>query len=1095
MTGGQPEIVDNARRYLHAEALQSIATNYPRPLSIATGYVNIGGLKEIAELPGPRDRAVRLLIGAMPGAGLGEDQPITEAFEARQVFDETLRRLREERDFDAFPPSRRMATLQAVDALLADDRIEVRRFTETFLHGKAYLFASAPGADAGSPRAAMVTSANLTSAGLHRNRELGMVHYQPGVVDEAVGWFNELWEHGTDIKDELRARLFPPIPDYSPQQIFLRMLHEYYGEELPEEPTAVHHLSRFQRDGYRRARRIVEKHGGALYADGVGTGKTHVGVEFIAEYAKKRGQHVLVVAPAQLRDKNWAEALDKANLPGQVISFQELAQDMQLARGDVRNPKRVLSLDKDVYRLVIVDEAHAFRSPDTTYYHALNRLLGGTEKDLVLLTATPVNNALWDLYHQIMLFARHDTAFNETLGIRDLRQFFRDSGANDPAAIAPEHVFPLIDSVTVRRDRQFLEKYYTGDTFPDGTPVRFPKPVLEERRYNLDEAYPGAFDRIVETIGGEDAGGQTHRGLTMARYQPESYRIGGSRQAASQQALAGLIRSGLLKRFESSVFAAKETTQRMLAMHDAVITACEQTGAVPSPAALRDLYREVNEGELPPETVEAVLEGDTEAIPLSDLTENYLPDVRSDREALAAMLADLKTLAGLPDPKLEQFAALLNELGAEKVAVFTTYGDTARYLRDRLSDDPSMAGGRTLGAVVGDELGSDAREQLMERFCPHSVLADDTASAPGDEFDLLIATDVISEGQNLQQAQAVISYDMPWNPQRVVQRNGRVIRLKSPHDEVYLYTLLPEPGEIDRLLRLEARLTAKIRAANASVGMESQVLEQIKDEQRIYADLKEAADALDGDPAILDKGEGGESGSFAGEEYRARLARAQVEGEIDTLREMPWGVGAAFTRHSSTPHDSLPAVVFAARDRRGKRHWRAVAADGTVIQEDLQMLRLGDPADQVREPLPAAVDLDATWSIAANDICAEHNKLLDPLERQVRLPASQRWALELLRDPALPDRPEFAEADEALQVPRDQAVQRALSAVRKDHQEGARKSLDAAEEVARIVLDTYGLRPADTESAETYPLNPEDLGVVAYQVVLPPGDRGVAGTG
>lgn len=1082
----QPEIVDNGERYGHADALTYLAANYPRPLAVATGYVNLGGLNEVASLDGAAERGVRLLLGAAPKPGFGDDTPVEEMLEAGRIFDETLRHLVAERDFDAFPPSRRLAALQRVDAFLGRDSVQVRRYVERFLHGKAYLFAASPALDQGAPSAALVTSANLTAAGMFANKELGMVHYQPNVVGQAITWFDELWEQSTEFKEDLRRLLFPEVPEYSPQQIFLRILLEYYGE-LDEEPDGTDRLARFQRDGYRRALRIVQEHGGVLYADGVGTGKTHVGLEFITEYARRQGLHVLVISPAQLRDRNWRKALVEANLPGEVVSFQELAMDEQLAHRDTKQQKRVLQMQKDVYRLVIVDEAHAFRSPDTTYYHALNRLLGGSEKHLVLLTATPVNNALWDLYHQIMLFARHDAHFAAPSGdgggleIPDLRKFFRDAGANDPEEISAQALFPLVDAVTVRRDRRFLQKHYGNDTFADGTPVRFPTPRLIQRRYDLDEAFPGAFYRIRDGI----------EALKMARYQPDAYRTNGSGAAARQQALAGLIQSGLLKRFESSLEAARVTVTRMLAMQDTVISACEHGGAVPSPAGLRDLYTEIREGEVLPETVEDILDGDEEAIPLEELRDGYLDDLHFDRNLLAGMREDLEALAAEPDPKMAALREILASTPAKKVAVFTGFGDTARYIEEQLKDDPEARGGREMASVIGDSLDSDERQAQIERFAPRSVTGDAEATASGGEVDLLLATDVISEGQNLQQAQAVISFDMPWNPQRVVQRNGRVIRLLSDHDEVYLYTMLPEKGELDSLLQLEAKLTAKIRAANATVGMESPVLAEVDGEERTFSDLKDYAERLaGGDATLLDEGEGESSGLFAGEEYRQLLARAEREGRRAQLEQMPWGVGAAFAVHPSTPSTALPAVVFAARDRRGKRHWRAVTSERdeqgnlVVLDRDLDMLRLADPAEQPRVAYPDEFDLEVSWQAAAAHICDAHNALLDPAARAVKLPLSQRWAADLFLDPSLPQRDDFERAYEALQVPRDQAVLRALSAVRRDVKEGRRKPLDAAEEVVRIVLDTYGLQPAKVDVEQPYAITPDDLGVVAYQVIV-----------
>src|ERR687897_423412 len=139
------------------------------------------------------------------------------------------------------------------------------------------------------------------------------------------------------------------------------------------------------------------------------------------------------------------------------------------------------------------------------------------------------------------------------------------------------------------------------------------------------------------------------------------------------------------------------------------------------------------------------------------------------------------------------------------------------------------------GSPPGSRIRStpDERLQALGRFAPKTVVREDY-EPPDGEVDLLLSTDVLSEGQNLQQAQAVISYDMPWNPQRVVQRNGRVIRLRSPHDEVFLTTMLPEPGELERLLRLETRVRAKIRAAGI-YGMEVEVIEGVDSELRDLA--------------------------------------------------------------------------------------------------------------------------------------------------------------------------------------------------------------------------------------------------------------------
>ena len=288
------------------------------------------------------------------------------------------------------------------------------------------------------------------------------------------------------------------------------------------------------------------------------------GLAFVEEYALRRGLHALVVCPAQLKT-NWTERLDRARLPAQVISYQELSSDEQLAP-DARRPasgpaqrQRQLSA-RDCRRRPRV------RTAGTTWYRAMERLLGGERKDLVLLTATPINNGLWDLYNMVMVFARHDRAF-AAAGIPSVRALFLRAGANqkDPENLDPDVLFPLADLVSVRRDRRFIEEHYPGAVFPDGTPVRFPTPDPSTERYDLDTDHPGLFHEITDAIGA----------LTMARYRPSAYALGGA-EAAEEVTLAGLLQSGILKRFEWCWWACLKTVQRMISAHDAFLAAWDQ---------------------------------------------------------------------------------------------------------------------------------------------------------------------------------------------------------------------------------------------------------------------------------------------------------------------------------------------------------------------------------------------------------------------------------------------------------------------------------------------------------------------------------------
>lgn len=1051
---GRPYLLENLTdETKHAVALRYLQDDIDQrhPFAVATGFVNLEGLHQLATIVG-ETRPIRLLLGAAPDPGLGADIPLRR-------FELALVLLSHERDLSRFPPSRAAERLAALEAWLQTAQVEVRRYLTRFLHGKAYLF----GTEADG-RAALVTSANLTGAGLFANLELGLVHYDPPVASSAMRWFDGLWEQAADYKDELRRLLFPDLGLVEPETVYLRALLELYGDELAAEgpasrPKAVA-LASFQLDGYARARRILAEHHGVVYADGVGTGKTEIGLALIEEYALQRGHHALVVAPAQLVS-TWEERIDQARLPAQVVSFQQLASDEQLAPS-APGRRRHLHNARDSYRLVIVDEGHALRNSDTTWYRAMERLLGGERKDLVLLTATPVNNGLWDLYHLVMLFARHDRAF-AAKGIPSIREIFVRAGANarDPENLNPDVLFPLADAVSVRRDRRFIEEHYAGATFPDGTPVRFPKPILKTARYDLDDAHPGLFEEITDSIAQ----------LAMARYRPTAYEIG-VEESSEEATLGGLLQSGILKRFESCWWACLVSVGRMIAAHDAFLAAWD-TGIVPSKVALREAAKEEMDDAGLANWVADALEDDIDSRPIADFRPEYRDEVAADRGLLQRIRDRLSALDPESDPKLTLLRDTLEHSPSQKVAVFATFGDTIRYLEQNL---PELVAGRKRVTVIGSDTDPDTRTTALGRFCPETVVRPGYVPADG-EVDLLLSTDVLSEGQNLQQAGAVISYDMPWNPQRVVQRNGRVIRLKSPHEVVYLTTMLPEPGELEQFLALEATIRRKILAASV-YGMEAPVIEGVDVELRHYAERLAAGDAT-----LMDEGEEG-TGTFPGEEFRALLLRAMAEGEVARLASLPWGIGSAFHQGPTVPSQGTTGVFFACRTKSDNRYWRYIETDGSLTDSEAEMLRRINPGTAPAADVGEGIDLEGAWQAAVSAIVEEHNLRADPGAERERIGPVQRWALEVLRDPsvALPQGAELA--DEVLGVERSSAVRQALGEVRRLETEGVIARDEAARQIVDVV-QSFGLQPVEAAPPMEM-ITEDDVGVVCWMVVLPP---------
>lgn len=370
----------------------------------------------------------------------------------------------------------------------------------------------------------------------------------------------------------------------------------------------------------------------------------------------------------------------------------------------------------------------------------------------------------------------------------------------------------------------------------------------------------------------------------------------------------------------------------MVSAHDAFLAAWE-AGRVPTAAALREAAQaELDDAGVAGWITDSLIEdGDTR--PASDYRPQFRDDVAADRARLVAIRDRLSALDPSSDPKLAALRKLLRETPAQKVAVFATFGDTIDYLDEHL---PRDADGRKRVVVIGSQTDPDERTDALGRFCPQTVVRPGYRPPKG-EVDLLLATDVLSEGQNLQQAAAVISYDMPWNPQRVVQRNGRLIRLKSPHEHVFLTTMLPAPGDLEQILKLEAILRHKILSASV-YGMESGVLEGVEPELRSYAQRLAA-----GDLTLLDESDARAEGGFVGEELRAQLLRAMLEGEIGRLRGLPWGIGAAFRQGGGVPSAGPPGVFFACRTRSGQRYWRLVEDGGAVVDAEATILRRINP--------------------------------------------------------------------------------------------------------------------------------------------------------
>ncbi|MDQ3630277.1 MAG: hypothetical protein M3417_03160, partial [Actinomycetota bacterium] len=437
-------------------------------------------------------------------------------------------------------------------------------------------------------------------------------------------------------------------------------------------------------------------------------------------------------------------------------------------------------------------------------------------------------------------------------------------------------------------------------------------------------------------------------------------------------------------------------------------------------------------------------------------------------------------LSAQDDPKLAALIEVLESSPAAKVAVFTTFAATVRYLDRHL---PERAGGRERLAIVGGETSPDQRTALLGRFAPDTVVRPGY-QPPQGEVDMIVSTDVLSEGQNLQQAQAVVSYDMPWNPQRVVQRNGRVIRLMSPHDEVLLTTMLPEPGDLERLLGLEARIRTKVRAAGV-YGMESQASRAPK-RQSCAPTPTVWPPAM---RACLTRPRRSRAPSWArrcAASWSARSARAKWHG----CSACPGASAPPSARRPAGNRPARPACSSPCAPPRAPAVSRAAGIGATSRRPPVtcstttsRSCAASTPPVRTLWTAPWAWTWRAPGSAPPDDIVAAHNARVDVRAEQEAIGPRQRWALEVLRDPGVAYAPGAEEAEEALSVGRSSTVRKALGDVHARVEAGELTLDQAATQIVAVVQE-LGLRSVEPP-VPSAPVTADDLGVVCWMAVLP----------
>lgn len=700
-------------------------------------------------------------------------------------------------------------------------------------------------------------------------------------ADEAsqlARWFDQQWT-ALRAQPDTRAALIQALQaigeHHDPFTLYTLILHHLFrdsGNEMDEErivksATGIRNtvvwkkLYKFQRDGVVGAIDKLNRFGGCIIADSVGLGKTFEALAII-KYHELRNDRVLVLCPKRLRD-NWTlyKANDKRNVLAadrfnyDVLNHTDLSRDGG-SSGDID----LSHVNWGNYDLVVIDESHNFRNKAThkgkesRYDRLMRRIIKeGVKTRVLMLSATPVNNRLADLRNQIAFVTEGDDTALLEHGITSIEattrkaqtQFNRwlnmDESEKTPAKLIEMlgfDYFTLLDHLTIARSRRHIEKYYgTSETgrFPDRLP-----PI----NIKADVDLAGEF-RAIRDINLEI------RRLNLASYAPLRYVLphkqaaydakystqvrGGEsffRQIDREESLIHLLRVNVLKRMESAVSSFSLTVQRQLRDVEATLAHIE---------AHADDVEEIDiaDVDIDDTAFETLLVGRKVKVLLNDVDLiRWKQDLIEDRNRLATLLAAAKQVDATRDAKLAALRKMIEDKcrnpinsGNRKIIIFTAFSDTAEYLYAQLAPWAKSTLGIESALVTGSGRNqttlSGLRKDLasiLTTFSPHSKERPAELAHEG-ELDLLFATDCISEGQNLQDCDWLINYDIHWNPVRIIQRFGRVDRIGSPNTSIQLVNFWPNM-ELEEYINLEQRVSGRMVLLDISATGEENLIEQ-----------------------------------------------------------------------------------------------------------------------------------------------------------------------------------------------------------------------------------------------------------------------------
>jgi superfamily II DNA or RNA helicase len=745
------------------------------------------------------------------------------------------------------------ALVRTLVRMIQEKRLQVKVFTKGRLHAKAYIF-DYRNDGRYEKGIAVVGSSNLTLSGLTHNTELNVVVHGNDNHAKLTEWFEGLWAEAQDFETLLMEELAQswPTATVTPYDIYMKTLYALVADRLDEgergeilwDDELTRSLADFQKTAVKQAVQMIRDHGGAFVADVVGLGKSYIGAAVLKHFVRTKGVKPLIICPKTLEEM-WQDYDDEFSLDAKILPMSLLKLP------DQEGAKSVL--ESMAYRdrdFVLIDESHNFRHHSAQRYEVLADFLSRGLKKVCLLTATPRNRSAIDVYNQIKLFHQDDIT-QLPIHPPNLKEYF------SLVEKGQKRLQDLLVHLLIRRTRRHILRWY-GYAKDTGQPLKelseakvrayltaekkayvmvggrhqyFPQRELETLRYSIEDTYTGLYDQIRGYLGGpagEKYNPEPGRALTYARYglwnyvKPEKQKVPPYRdlQRAGVN-LRGLIRVMVFKRFESSVYAFRRTLERLEKIHGYFLEALDQ-GFVPAGQDAQKLLYESDVYD--DEGLLDALYACSGRYSIADFEEQLLREhLKADQKLIREMIKLVAPITSDKDAKLQVLLTglkkgILQERG--KVLIFSQYADTVQYLFENINPNGRRP---DIESIYGT---GKSKARMAARFSPLSNPHIEVRDEEG--VNILVATDVMSEGLNLQDCDVIVNYDLHWNPVRLIQRLGRIDRIGTENERVWGFNFLPEL-KLEKNLGLHDILRKRIQEIHDTIGEDAAILD--KDEQ------------------------------------------------------------------------------------------------------------------------------------------------------------------------------------------------------------------------------------------------------------------------